>query len=181
MDQLQRKLKAKKTMITKSIKRVETAIESFQKTGTEGATATLIKMEAEDVLESEDKLKEHKAEKESVSTSIQNIICESEPTELKGFSPDDAMTKVEDDVEVYLEKIRLTLKETKKVIAEAREKGSQIIIINATSVVSAEQHTQQKEKFQSVSELEPKYLEKDANLLEVKNWIQQAKNYRILG
>ena len=31
MDQLQRKLKAKKTMITKSIKRVETAIESFQK------------------------------------------------------------------------------------------------------------------------------------------------------
>ena len=50
MDQLQRKLKAKKIMITKSIKKVETAIESFQKAGTEGATATLIKMKAEEVL-----------------------------------------------------------------------------------------------------------------------------------
>ena len=31
MDQLQRKLKSKKTMITKSIKKVETTTESFQK------------------------------------------------------------------------------------------------------------------------------------------------------
>ena len=40
-----------------------------------------------------------------------------------------------------------------------------------------EQHTQSKDKFQSVSELKLKYLEKEANLLEVRNWIQQTKNY----
>ena len=82
MDQLQRKLKAKKTMITKNIKKVETAIESFQKVGAEGATITLIKMEAEEVLKSVEKLKEHETEIESISTSLQNVICESEPNEL---------------------------------------------------------------------------------------------------
>ena len=51
---------------------METAIESFQKAGAEGATATLIKMEAEEVFESMQKLKEHKTEIESVSTSLQN-------------------------------------------------------------------------------------------------------------
>ena len=65
MDQLHRKLKSKKTMITKSIKKVETTMDSFQKVGAEGATVTLIKMEAEEVLKSVEKLKEHESELES--------------------------------------------------------------------------------------------------------------------
>ena len=88
MDQLQRKLKAKKTMVTKSVKKVETATESFQKVGAEGATITLIKMKAEEVLKSVEKLKEQETEIESISTSLQNVICESEPHELKGFAPE---------------------------------------------------------------------------------------------
>ena len=83
---------------------METAIESFQKVGAEGATITLIKMEAEEVLKSVEKLKEHETEIESISTSLQNVICESEPNELKGFAPEEAMSKVEEDVEVYLGK-----------------------------------------------------------------------------
>ena len=64
MDKLNRKLKSKKTMITKSLKRLETATESFQEVGTEGATMTLtdrtlIKMEAEEVLASVEKIKEN--------------------------------------------------------------------------------------------------------------------------
>ena len=46
-------------------------------------------MEAKEVVENVDKLEEHKTEIESVSTSLQNVICESEPNELKGFSPED--------------------------------------------------------------------------------------------
>ena len=64
MDKLNRKLKAKKAMITKSLKRLETVTESFQEVGKEDATLTLtdknlIKMEAEEVLESVDKVKEN--------------------------------------------------------------------------------------------------------------------------
>ena len=180
MDQLQRKLKTKKTMVTKNLKKVETAIDAFQKVGAEGETARVIKMEAEEVVTSVEKLKESKAELESVSTSLQDVICESDPSELKGISPDDAITKVEEDVELYLEKVKLILKENRKPIAEALEKNSQIITTNVAST-PAEQHKQQKDKFQSVSELKPKFLEKDANLLEVKNWIQQIKNYLDAG
>ena len=51
------------------------------------------------------------------------------------------MTKVEEDVELYLEKISLILEEKKKIIAEARERDAQVITATATSIVSAEQHT----------------------------------------
>ena len=103
-------------------------------------------------------------------------MCESEPNELKGITPEEAIARVEDNVESYLEKNRQVREENKKIISEALERNSQIITTNVTSV-SVEQHTQSKDKFQSVSELKPKYLEKDANLLEVRNWIQQTKNY----
>ena len=140
MDQLQRKLKTKKTMVTKNLKKVETVIDAFQKVGADGESATVIKMEAEEVVTSVEKLKESKAELESVSTSLQDVICESDPSELKGISQDDPITKVEEDVELYLEKVKLILKENRKPIAEALEKNSQIITTNVAST-PAEQHT----------------------------------------
>ena len=55
MDKLNRKLKAKKAMITRSLKSLEAATESFQEVGKEEATMTLseknlLKGEAEEVL-----------------------------------------------------------------------------------------------------------------------------------
>ena len=135
-----------------------------------------MKMEAEEVVKYMEKLKEYETEIESISTSLQDVMCESEPNELKGITPEEAIARVEDDVESYLEKNRQVLEENKKIISEALERNSQVITTNET-FVSVEQHTQPKDKFQSVSELKPKYLEKDANLLEVRNWIQQTKNY----
>ena len=165
-----------KTIITKNLKKVETVIAAFQKAGSEGGTASLMKMEAEEVVKYVEKLKEYETEIESISTSLQDVMCESEPNELKGITPEEAIARVKDDVESYLEKKRQALEENKKTISEALERNSQIITTNVTSV-SVEKHTQSKDKFQSVSELKPKYLEKDANLLEVRNWIQQTKNY----
>ena len=58
-------------MITKSLKRLESATESFQEVGTESATMTLtdrnlIKMSAEEVLASVDKIKENHKDLESL-------------------------------------------------------------------------------------------------------------------
>ena len=74
------------------------AVDAFQKVGAEGETARVIEMEAEEVVTSVEKLKESKEELESVSTSLQDVICESEPNDLKGISPDDAITKVEEEL-----------------------------------------------------------------------------------
>ena len=51
-----------------------------------------------------EKLEEIEKEMELVSTSLQDVMCESEPNELKGITPDAAMAKVEEDVDAYLEK-----------------------------------------------------------------------------
>ena len=71
MDQLQRKLKTRKTMITKHLKKVEQAIAAFQKAGSEGGTASLLKMKAKDIVKTLEKLEEDEKEIESVSTSLQ--------------------------------------------------------------------------------------------------------------
>ena len=55
-----------------------------------------------------------------------------------------------------------------RIIAEAKERDAQVITAAATSRVSTDQHCQQKDHFKALSELKPKYLEKEANLLEVK-------------
>ena len=103
MDKLNRKLKAKKAMITRSLKRLETATESFQEAGKEEATMTLsdknlVKMEAEEVLESVDNVKENRKDLESLSSSLQEAINDCEPSELKGLTQEEeAMNKVENE------------------------------------------------------------------------------------
>ena len=104
MGQLQRKLTAKKTAMTKDIKKLEQAIVAFQKAGSESAFASLLKMKAKEVVKILDKLEEIEKEMESVSSSLQDVMCESEPNELKGFTPDAVIEKVEEDVDAYLEK-----------------------------------------------------------------------------
>ena len=87
------------------------------------------------------------------------------------------MNKVERDLDEYLEKINMILDNKKRIIAEAKERNAQVITATAASTVPTGQHCQQGDQFKALSELKPKFLEKEANLLEVKNWIQQAKNY----
>ena len=128
MDKLNRKLKAKKAMITKSLKRLETATESFQEVGQEDATMTLtdknlIKMEAEEVLASVDKIIENQKDLESLSSSLQDAINDCEPSELKGLTQEDAMNKVENEVEEYIERIKIMMKSTKRIIADAKTKS----------------------------------------------------------
>ena len=73
-----------------------------------------MKMEAEEVVKYVEKLKEYETEIESISTSLQDVMCESEPNELKGITPEEAIARVEDDVESYLEKNRQVLERIKR-------------------------------------------------------------------
>ena len=135
MDKLNRKLKAKKAMITKSLKRLETATESFQEVGQEDATMTLtdknlIKMEAEELLESVDKIKENRKGLESLSSSLQEAINDCEPSQLKGLTQEEAINKVENGVEEYIDRINVMLKSKKRIIAYAKTKS--VIDISGT-------------------------------------------------
>ena len=118
MDKLNRKLKAKKAMITRSLKRLETATESFQEVGKDEATMTLseknlLEGEAEEVLESVDRVKENRKDLESLSSSLQEAVNDCEPSELKGLTQEEAMNKVDNEVEEYIDRINVMLKSKK--------------------------------------------------------------------
>ena len=147
-------------MNTKSIKKLETTTDSFKEVGAEGATVTLIKMEAEEVLTSVEKLKEHQKDLESISSSLQNAINDCESNELKGFTPDDAMNKVENEVEEYLERIDIILKNKKRIIADAKEKSVLVMTTTVAPTLSSGQHCQQGDQFRDLSVHKPKYLER---------------------
>ena len=168
MEQLNRKLTAKKTGMTKDIKKLEQAITAFQNAGTESATASMLKMKVKEVMKILDRLEEIEKEMESVSSSLQDLMCRSKPNELKGFTPEAAMNKVQEDVETYVGKYTKTLEDNENIISDAMEKSTQIITSSMTSVVTEQNcNSHPKDKFQTIADLSPKYLEKDANLLEI--------------
>ena len=105
---------------------------------------------------------------QSVSSALQDVMCESKPNELKGSTPEAAMSKVDEDVETYVNKYKKTFKDNENIISYAMEKSTQIITSSVTSVVTEQNcNSHPKDKFQSIADLRPKYLEKDANILEV--------------
>ena len=114
---------------------------------------------------------------QSVSSALQEVMCESKPNELRGSTPEAAMSKVDEDVETYINRYKKAFEDNENIISDAMEKSTQMITSSVTSVVTEQNcNSHPKDKFQSIADLRPKYLEKDANLLEVRSWIQQTKN-----
>ena len=111
--------------IQKILKRLETAIASFQEDGKDEALMTLaeknlLKSEAKEVLESTDRVKENRKDLETLSALLQEAINKCEPNEIqKGVTQEEAMRKVESEVDDYIDRIDLVLKNYKKLTAEA--------------------------------------------------------------
>ena len=100
MEQLSRKLSVKKSGMTKEIKKLEQAITAFQKAGTENATASILKVKAKEVVKVLERLEEFEKELQSISEALTEVMCESKPNELKGSTPEVAMSKIDEDVDV---------------------------------------------------------------------------------
>ena len=79
MGQLQKRLKTQKMMITKNMNKLEAVITALKKVGSEGGSATRLKMKAEEIVKIYDKLREDKKEMDSISASLKKVMCESEP------------------------------------------------------------------------------------------------------
>lgn len=84
------------------------------------------------------------------------------------------------EVDEYIERIDVILKSHRKIIAEAGSDSGRDTSAPVHTPAVVPQH-QQRDQFRKLSLLKPKYLEKEANLLEVIHWIKQAKNYINVG
>ena len=61
---------------------------AFKKVVSEGGSAARLKMKAEDIVKIREKLKEDEKEVDSISTSLQEVMCDSEPDKLNGITQD---------------------------------------------------------------------------------------------
>ena len=102
MEKLKRRLNSKKSVTTRSLKRLDTAVESFRESSGKDETAmtladkNLVKSDAKEVLESRDKAQENRKDLETLSDLLQEALNECEPTEIqKGVTQEDAMRKVD--------------------------------------------------------------------------------------
>ena len=110
IEKLKRRLNSKKSVTTKSLKRLDTAIESFRESTGKVETAmtladkNLVKSDAKEVLESRDKAQENRKDLETLSDLLQEALNECEPTEIqKGVTQEDAMRKVDSEVYDYID------------------------------------------------------------------------------
>ena len=123
MDLLSRKLAAKKAGMTREVKKLEQAMTAFQKVGTEGAAASILKVKAQEVVTPFEKLLKFEKESQSIYEDLTEVMCESKPHELKGSTPEDVMSKVDEEVEVYVKKYKKTFEDNENLISERVSKS----------------------------------------------------------
>ena len=121
-----------------------------------------------------DKLKSEKKEMDTISSILKGVMCESERDKL-GDSQEKSIEKLDDDIENYLERYDKILDDNDDTLTTATERSIQAI--TSTVPITVEQPTQSYDKFTCYTDLKPKYLEKESNLLEVKTWTRQAGQY----
>ena len=96
------------------------------------AEKNLLKSEAKVVLESTDRVKENRKDLETLSALLQEAINQCEPNEIpKGVSQEEAMRKVESEVDDQIDRIDVILKNYRKLNAEA---GSASVIDTSAPV-----------------------------------------------
>ena len=140
MDMLSRKLAAKKAGMTREVKKLEQAMTAFQKAGTEGATASILKVKAKEVVKALERLDEFEKELQSISEALTEVMCESKPHELKGSTPEVAMSKIYEDLEVYVKRYKKAFEDNENIISDAIEKSIQIITPSVVTSVVTEQN-----------------------------------------
>ena len=94
MEKLKRSLNSRKSVTTRSLKRLETAIETFRESSAKSESAmtlaekNLVKESAKEVIESRDKVKENRKDLETLSDLLQRAVNDCELTETqKGGHP----------------------------------------------------------------------------------------------
>ena len=150
---------------------------TFQKAGNDSSSASILQMKAKDVVTSNEKLQKHKDELQSIVDDLTETMWESKTHELKGATPEEATTKIDEEVEMYVSKYRKIFKDNENIISNVIEKSVLIITPGVASSVGIEQNHNSRDKFKSMQDLCPRVLEKGTNVLEVQSWIIQVTNW----
>ena len=130
-------------------------------------TKTALKITAEQLIDTRNKLKKHASEVEKLAEEISDTLIQ--------YSATGAEEKLETDAYGIADTIEETLSEYATLISEAIVASKEATPQKNSSAPAT--ITQQGELFRDIGSLKPSFLEKGANLMEVLLWIEQARNY----
>ena len=172
IEKIKRTLKSKKGNATRFTKQLKERIDKF-KTANDNCnndstrTRTALKLAANQLIETRDKLVKNQAELETLAEEISNVLIECSVTE--------AEEKLLTDVNQVNDSIDETLSEYVDTISDAIDVSKEVTPQRNSAAPAS--ITQQGETFRDVPSLKPSHLEKCANLMEVLIWSEQARNY----
>ena len=110
MKKLTNKLRGQKGAMTREYKRLDEFISDFQQASDNSFPDSVLQTKAQDLVTSNEKMRKHRDELESISTELTQQMWECQDNELDGNSPDDAVDKVYEDVDSYVDKYKKTCK-----------------------------------------------------------------------
>ena len=172
IEKIKKALRTKKGTTTRFINKLKEQVDKFN-AATETSnkdntrTRTALKIAANQLIETRDKLMKYSSELEALAEEISDVLIECSVTEAEEKLLTD-VNKVNDSIEDILSEYIDTISDAidvSKEITPQRNSATPAII------------TQQGETFRDVPSLKPSHLEKDANLMEVLIWSEQARNY----
>ena len=158
------------TRFINKLKKQATAFKSAAETNNKdntNATKTALKIAAEHIVDSRNKLEKHASEIEKLAEEIRDTLIQ--------YSATGAEEKLETDAYGIADTVEETLSEYATLISEAIVASKEATPQRNSSAPAT--ITQQGELFRDVGSLKPSFLEKGANLMEVALWIEQARNY----
>ena len=102
MKKLTGTLKGKKGAMTREHRKLGQFMIAFQKSGDENSPPVILQSKGQDVVASNDRMRKHRDELESISNELTQTMWESQEHKLEGATPDDATTKIYEDVDKYV-------------------------------------------------------------------------------
>ena len=111
---------------------------------------------------------------ETISSEQKGVICESEQDEL-GVTQEQSIDTLEEDIEKFLVRYEKLKEDNDDTLTGSTERFNESAAGQMPTTL--EQSSYSLDKFTSYPDVKLKYLEKEANLLEVYTWIRQVGHY----
>ena len=134
---------------------------------------------AEEILESRKKVEKNLAQLEEVNKVLMDLIAKLDQKEAAA-DPESMIKHVNEDIKLYMEKFDVVKRENAAILESVdsllKPTESKKSVTSSDGTVGVEYG-----RFTAVADLKPVFLDKDATMIEVNEWIKQFQNYIRMG
>ena len=170
------RMTAAKGVVTRSIKKLESACEELTRKLEDIPERTKIRL-AEEILDNREKVEKNLVGMEEVGETLTEVIATLDPTEAEE-ELEKMISKVDEDIDTYAKKYEMLKKTYDKIL----ETVDALLTPQKTTLLPQNRAANSEfERFSAVPDLKPVFLDKEATMIEVNQWCEQFFNYIMMG